>query len=48
MNISKVNLYTMHYKFRIRKRKNVGIYKLMYVYFVNLLSDCAVGISDSN
>lgn len=42
MSISKVNLYTMHCNFRISKRKNGGIYKLMYVYFVNLFSDCIV------
>lgn len=40
INISKVNLYTMHYNFRISKRKSVGIYNLMYGYFVKLFSDC--------
>lgn len=42
MNVSKVNLYTIHYNFRMSKRRNVGIYKLMYGYSVNLFSDCVV------
>lgn len=42
MNISKVNLYKMHYNFRKSKRKSVGIYRLMYGYSVNLFSDCVV------
>lgn len=35
----------MHYNFRISKRKNVGIHKLMYGYFVNLFSNFVVGTS---
>lgn len=41
-NICKVNLYAVHYNLGMSKRKSVGIYKLVYGYFVNLLSDCVV------